>query len=104
MSLTATIEEAAKYAKAVFGGGGLSRIVGMIENHQWGDLVDLGITDIATCVSIADPALAGAAPLIAEIIIYARHHPASVTEQKPPEGSAGNPWQTKGAYSTGGIG
>lgn len=104
MSLTATIEEAAKYAKAIFGGGGLARIADLVARHEWGELVDLGITDIAQCIAIGDPALAGLAPLAAEIIIYARHHPATIAQQKPPEGPAGNPWESKGAYPTGGIG
>lgn len=76
-------------AKAVFGGGGFARIADMIRAHDFGDLVDLGIHDIAACIAIADPALASIAPLAASLIIYARHHPASV-ESPAMEKAAGN--------------
>ena len=86
---TATVDEAADMAKTVFGGGGFSRIAGMVKAHDFGDLVDLGIRDIASCIAIADPALASIAPLAASIIIYARHHPASV-ESPAMEKASGN--------------
>ena len=52
-------------------------------------LFDLGIRDVASCIAIADPALASIAPLAASIIIYARHHPASV-ESPAMEKASGN--------------
>lgn len=74
----ATVAEAADMAKAVFGGGGLSHIAGLIRAHDWGGLVDLGIRDIAACIAIADPPLARLAPLAAAFIIYARHCPEAI--------------------------
>lgn len=76
-------------ARAVFGGGGFSRIEALIRAHDFGDLADLGIRDIASCIAIADPALASIAPLAASLIIYARHHPAAV-ESPAMEKAAGN--------------
>jgi len=84
-----TIDEAYDMAKAVFGGGGFSRIAGMIAAHDWGDLADLGIKDIAACIAIADPGLASVAPVAATLIIYARHHPAAV-KSPAMEKAAGN--------------
>ena len=104
-SSKATINEAADMAKAVFGGGGLAHIVDLIRHHQWGDLVDVGIRDIATCIAIGDPALATIAPLAASIIIYARHHPEAVESpaMRKAAGTYDNPWdhQGGGALDTG---
>jgi hypothetical protein len=75
---TASVEEAADMAKAVFGGGGLARIADMIADHDWGGLVDLTIQDIARCIAIADPALAKLAPMAASLVVWARHCPAAI--------------------------
>ena len=104
-STKATISEAADMAKAVFGGGGMAHIADLIRNHEWGELVDVGISDVAKCIAIADPPLATIAPLVASIIIYARHHPESVESpaMRKAAGTYDNPWdrQGGGALDTG---
>lgn len=75
---TATAKEAVEMAKAVFGGGGFARIADILHRHEWGELVDLGIADIAKCIAMSDSSLAPLAPLAAQVILWARHRPESI--------------------------
>lgn len=75
---TATAREAVAMAKVVFGGGGFARIADILHRHEWGELVDLGIADIAKCIAMTDSSLAPLAPVAAQVILWARHHPESV--------------------------
>ncbi len=64
-------------AKALLGNNSVSKAWTDIQTHNTQDLIDLGITTGAAVIAAVDPALAPVAPLIATVIIWARHHPAS---------------------------
>lgn len=63
-------------AKAVLGDGGLSKAWAAYEAGDYSTLVDIGIVEGAKIIAAVDPALAPIAPVVAQIIVYARHHPA----------------------------
>ena len=64
-------------AKAVLGGGGLSEAWAAYEAADYDHLVDIGIIEAAAIIGAVDPALKPIAPLVAQLVIYARHHPAN---------------------------
>lgn len=80
-------------AKTLLADGTLSRVWSDIEHHEWSDLVDVGIARGARIIGIIDPALTPIAPLVAAIIVYARHHPAGTLSEvmSRADGQGGTP-------------